>query len=130
MSANQVEGRELHRSAGSSPGVLPLTSAQLAEIRAFDTCTVANAIERFNVRLRNEGYTSPGLRCVNGTFPPLLGYAATCRVKSSNPPVTGNYYYDRTDWWQAIEALPAPRIAVIQDADPVPGFGASIGEVH
>ena len=61
-------------------------------------------IERFNIRLRNEGYTSPGLRCVNGRFPAILGYAATCRVKSSNPPMTGNYYYDRTDWWSAIRS--------------------------
>jgi 4-hydroxy-4-methyl-2-oxoglutarate aldolase len=108
---------------------LPMT-AQIETLRRFDTCTVANAIEEFKVRLRNEGYTRPGLRCVNGSFPPVLGYAATCRVKAADPPVTGGYYFHRTDWWTAIESLPAPRIAVIQDLDPPPAVGACVGEVH
>jgi hypothetical protein len=30
-----------------------LTSGQLDAIRQFDTCTIANAIEHFRVRLRN-----------------------------------------------------------------------------
>jgi 4-hydroxy-4-methyl-2-oxoglutarate aldolase len=91
---------------------------------------VANAIETFDVRLRNEGYTRPGLRCVTGSLPPMLGYAATSRVRTKNPPPTGHSYYDRTDWWDAIEALPKPRIAVIQDIDSTPGLGSSVGEVH
>jgi 4-hydroxy-4-methyl-2-oxoglutarate aldolase len=96
----------------------------------FDTCTIANAIEEFKIRLRNEGYTRPGLRCVNGSFPPVCGYAATCHVRSADPPVTGGYYFHRTDWWTAIESLPQPRIAVIQDLDAEPGAGACVGEVH
>jgi 4-hydroxy-4-methyl-2-oxoglutarate aldolase len=107
-----------------------LTSDQLDAIRRLGTCAVANAIEVFNVRLRNEGFTWPGLRCVTGDHPPMLGYAATCRVKTENPPLTGHSYYDRTDWWDAIELLPTPRVAVIQDIDSTPGHGSSVGEVH
>lgn len=99
-------------------------------IRQFDTCTIANAIERFGVRLRNEGYTRPGLVCVTGGFPKILGYAATCTVRSSEPPMTGNRYADRTDWWKAIDRLPVPRIAVIQDVDPGGGVASSVGAVH
>jgi regulator of RNase E activity RraA len=91
---------------------------------------VANALEGFNVRLRNEGYTWPSLKCVTGNLPPILGYAATCRVKSNDPPPIGHSYYDRTEWWDAIELLPTPRVAVIQDIDLTPGYGASVGEVH
>src|SRR6185369_16802135 len=108
----------------------PLTPDQMNAIRAFDTCTIANAIEKFEVRLRNEGYTSPGLRCVTCAYPPMLGYAATCRVKSENPPTNGHSYYDRTDWWDSIGRLPTPRVAVIQDIDTHRGVGASVGEVH
>ena len=61
---------------------------------------------------------------------PVVGYAATYRVRSSDPPVTGNEYFDRTDWWTDIDRLPLPRIAVIQDLDPAPGSGACVGEVH
>lgn len=96
----------------------------------FDTCTVANAIERLQVRLRNEGFTKPGLRCVTGGFPRVLGYAATCKVRTADPPFTGDYYLERSDWWNALDRLPVPRIAVIQDLDTRSGSGSSVGEVH
>jgi len=108
----------------------PLTPDQLAAIRQFDTCTIANAIEQFGVRLRNEGFTRPGLRCVTGGSPRLLGFAATFRIRSSDPPMSGNAYLDRTDWWGALEQLPVPRIAVIQDIEAGSGLGSAMGEVH
>jgi 4-hydroxy-4-methyl-2-oxoglutarate aldolase len=102
----------------------------LEAIRQFDTCTIANAIEQFGVRLRNEGFTHPGLVCVTGGFPRLLGFAATCRVRSSDPPMTGKSYLERTDWWRDIEQLPIPRVAVIQDLEAENGSASSVGEVH
>jgi regulator of RNase E activity RraA len=99
-------------------------------IQQFDTCTIANAIERFRVRLRNVGFTLPGLRCVTADSPRLLGYAATCRVRSADPPMSGNAYVDRTDWWESIGRLPAPRIAVFQDLDAAAGEASAVGEVH
>jgi regulator of RNase E activity RraA len=107
-----------------------LAPETLDGIRQFDTCTIANAIERFRVRLRNEGYTQPGLRCLTGGSPRLLGFAATCRIRSSDPPVNGNAYLDRTDWWGSIGQLPIPRIAVIQDLEAEYGSGSTVGEVH
>jgi regulator of RNase E activity RraA len=110
--------------------MVQLTNQQMEAIRSLGTCMVANAIEVFDVRLRNEGYTWPGLQCITGKLPPMLGYAATSKVKTTNPPPVGQSYYDRTDWWYAIEKLPVPRVAVIQDIDDTPGRGASVGEVH
>jgi len=107
-----------------------LSSAQLEAFQPFDTCMIANAIEQFGVRLRNEGFTRPGLRCVTSGSARLLGYATTSRVRSSDPPIRGKAYLDRTDWWDSVGRLPQPRIAVIQDLDPAPGGGACIGEVH
>ena len=71
----------------------------------------------------------PGLQCLTTIAEPLLGYAATCRVRSCDPPVTGNVYMDRTDWWEAIEKLPTPRVVVIQDLEPE-AYGSVVGEVH
>jgi regulator of RNase E activity RraA len=105
-----------------------LSRETLAAIRQFDTCAIANAIEIFRVRLRNEGFTRPGLKCVTGGFPRLLGYAATFTVRSADPPMSGNAYVDRTDWWESIGRLPIPRIAVIQDLDA--GGASTAGEVH
>ena len=106
-----------------------LTGLELDAIRQFDTCTISDAIEQFSVRLRNEGFTRPGLRCFTQTEPHVLGYAATFRVRSSDPPVTGGAFLDRTDWWEEIERLPTPRVAVIRDLEPIPS-GSSVGEIH
>ena len=107
-----------------------LTPEQLEAIRRFDTCTIANAIECFGVRLRNEGFTRPGLQSMCGPDDRVIGYAATFRVKSSDPPVTGGRFADRTDWWGEIERLPRPRLAVFQCIDGEAGTGACVGEVH
>lgn len=99
-------------------------------LRNADTCAVANAIEKFDVRLRNEGFTNSALHC---RFPGLgttLGYATTIRVRSSTPPPAGHVYLDRTDWWSHMQAIPVPHVLVIEDLDARPGRGAFVGEVH
>jgi len=124
------------RMSNTQPNAVPgstarLTREQLEEILVFDTCTIANAIEEFNVRLRNQGFTSPGLQCVTGGFPRVIGYAATFRFRAAEPPMMGkNPFMQRTDWWSDIRKLPSPLIAVIEDLDPNPGAGSCVGEVH
>ena len=101
------------------------------QILKYDTCKIANAIETLNIRLRNEGFTRPGLRCVTGGRPVALGYAVTSKVKTENPPIKGSCsYYDLVDWWEVIATRPGPRIAVIQDIDTHPGLGAVLSDVH
>ena len=108
---------------------LPLPAELLEAIRRFETCTIADAIERRGVRLRNEGFTRPGLSSFTAGAPRAIGYAATYRVKSSAPPVTGGCFLERADLWAPPESLPAPRIAVIQDLEREP-VGSVAGEVH
>lgn len=108
----------------------PLTADQLAALRKLDTCTVANAVETFNVRLRNEGFANRSIRCLTPATVPLVGFAATVRIRCSNPPMRGHSHPDRTDWWNALLKIPAPRVVVIQDVDEAPGTGGFIGEVH
>jgi regulator of RNase E activity RraA len=60
----------------------------------------------------------------------MLGYAVTGRIRSSSPPVAGRCYYDRIDFWEYLASLPSPRVMVLQDVDPAPGFGALVGEIH
>lgn len=115
--------------AHSSPH-LPLSPEIRSAFLRFDTCAIANAIEAFRVRMRNEGYTRSGLRCLIGRGSKVLGYAVTARVKSSDPPPVGHAYYDRTDWWNFLQKCLPPRIVVLEDVDPVPGTGAVAGEVH
>lgn len=106
---------------------------QLEQFRRLSTCLVASAIETFHVRLPNTGFADSSIRCIFEDQPAMIGYAATARMRSSNPRMetTKTYdYYDRTDWWNNILSIPAPRIVVIEDVDEPAGLGAFVGEVH
>ena len=108
----------------------PLTPEQLESLRRLDACTLANAIETFHERLRNEGFTDRTIRCLTPSLQPMIGYAATVKIRGSAPPTTDGVYPDRTDWWDHIASVPAPRIVVVQDIATRPGLGALVGEVH
>jgi regulator of RNase E activity RraA len=108
----------------------PLTQAQLEALGRLDACTLANAIETFHERLRNQGFIDNTIRCLTPSLPPMLGYAATVTIRGSAPPTAAGMYPDRTDWLDHISSVPAPRIVVIQDVASRPGLGALIGEVH
>ena len=61
----------------------------LERLRALDTCIVSNAIERLDVRLRNEGFTDISVRCLTPSLPPMVGYAATGRFAQQQLPRRG-----------------------------------------
>jgi 4-hydroxy-4-methyl-2-oxoglutarate aldolase len=107
-----------------------LSRARLESLRCLDTCTVANAIETFNLRLRNEGFADSSLHCMFPNFPPMVGYAVTGRIRCSSPPMVRHSYYDRTDWWNYMLTIPAPRVLVVEDVDEHPGLGSFVGELH
>src|SRR4051812_5510874 len=108
----------------------PLSPDELEALRRLDTCTVTNAIDTFALRLRNEGFADASIRCVFPRLAPMTGYAVTVKIRCSSPPPVGHAYLDRTDWWNQILKMPAPRVVVLQDVDSRPGTGAFLGEVH
>lgn len=91
---------------------------------------VANAVEKFKLRLRNTGFTNASIRCMFPDAPPMVGYAATARLRSGEPPIGGTTFHDRSDLWNGILKIPAPRILAIEDMDDPSGRGAFIGDVH
>lgn len=107
-----------------------LTSERCAAIRAYDTCKIANAIEHLGLRLRNEGYSSPGLQQRSGACRSALGYAVTSRVRSADPPVRGAAWQDLRQWWSVIERSPSPRLAIVEDVDAQPGQGTVLSDLH
>jgi regulator of RNase E activity RraA len=102
----------------------------LDSLRALDGASIANAIETFDVRLRNEGFADASIRCLLPGLSPAVGYAVTARIRCSSPPPVGHHYHDRTDWWNYIVSVPAPRFVVVQDVDEKPGLGGFVGAVH
>lgn len=108
----------------------PVSPKLLALLHSMDTCTISNAIETLNLRMRNEGYVHVALSCLLPFRSPVAGYAVTGRMRSGAPPVSNLCYYQRPDWWEYMAKFPSPKIMVIQDMDPSPGCGALVGEIH
>jgi 4-hydroxy-4-methyl-2-oxoglutarate aldolase len=107
-----------------------LRERQFDALRCLETCSVSNGIETFGARLRNTGFADSRIRCIFEDMPPMVGYAATARLRSGSPPTQGGSYHDRTDWWQSVLQVPAPRIIVLEDVDKQPGLGAFLDDVH
>jgi regulator of RNase E activity RraA len=100
-------------------------------LRHTDTCTVSNAIESFDIRMRNEGYIHGSLRCMFPALPPVAGYAVTGRIRTTVPPVIRNRsYYNTPEWWDFIAGVPGPKVIVLCDSDDAPAIGAFFGQIH
>jgi 4-hydroxy-4-methyl-2-oxoglutarate aldolase len=107
-----------------------LSPAQMESLRRLSTCIVSSSIERFGVRLPNTGFADSSIRSIFEDHPPVLGYAATARIRTSEPPMGGQAYYGHTEWWNHILSIPPPRIMVIEDLDKPAGLGGFIAEVQ
>ena len=125
-----IGARSCSQVMNTHKGTKQVSAEVLEQLRGIDTCTVSNAIERLDVRLRNEGFADRSVRCLSPALPPMVGYAATGRIRTSKTPTTQHWYYERMDWWEYILTIPAPRVIVLQDVDERPGFGALFGEIH
>jgi 4-hydroxy-4-methyl-2-oxoglutarate aldolase len=105
-----------------------LSREVLERLRQFDTCSLSNAIERLNLRPRNEGFVTGAVTCRYPQLAPVIGYAVTARMRSSVTPVNGKCYHEHPDFWRYFDSLAGPKVLVIQDADHAPGVGALVGE--
>jgi 4-hydroxy-4-methyl-2-oxoglutarate aldolase len=100
----------------------------LSVLTRYNTPTVANAVELFELRPRSEGFLRPGLHCLMPGVAPIAGFAATCTVSSKTFESFGRR--DVFDYWEHVESIPGPRIAVVHDIDPYPATGCFWGEVN
>src|SRR5262245_4105713 len=109
-----------------------LTPEQLEALRRFDAPTVANAIETFNVRPRNTGFMSSGVRCLFPDLGVMIGYACPAIIAADHQR-PAHPKLSRPDWWRNILATPTPRVIVMQDSDgqPVGSFWGEVqGNIH
>lgn len=99
----------------------------LAALARYDTPTLSNAIETFDVRPRDEGYMTDEVRCMFPDMKPVAGFAATATIRTHEPPLT---HIEQVHVWRHVRSVPGPRILVVQDLDEPPGRGAQFGEVQ
>ena len=66
----------------------------LQKLQQFDTPTICNLIELFDVRPRNVGYMDARIVAAFPEMPPIVGFAATATFRSGAPPRQGDAYGD------------------------------------
>jgi 4-hydroxy-4-methyl-2-oxoglutarate aldolase len=103
-------------------------AADLELLRKYDTPTVCNVVELFDLRPRTAGYTDARIQACFPKLPPMVGYAATATFSSACPPRAGNVYAGIAEQVGAFADLPGPAVVVFQDLDDPPA-AATFGEV-
>jgi regulator of RNase E activity RraA len=96
----------------------------LEALKKYDSPTLSNAIETFDVRPRDEGYMGHEVRCMFPDLGVMVGYAATATIRAR-----GRAPGDPEPLAAHVRAVPGPRVVVVQDLDDPPAHGALWGEV-
>lgn len=106
----------------------PLSNEQLTELAKYDTPTVCNAIELFDVRPRNTGYMDNRITACFPEMPPIVGYASTANFRSDHTPEGVDVYAGMDSQLADFGEIPGPPVVVFQDLDD-PTAAATFGEV-
>ncbi len=114
-----------HQETGTIKQLSPLA---LETLKQYDSPTVCNLIELFRIRPNSAGWMSSSIRAIYPQLPPIVGYATTATFRSAFPTVEKDVYKRIIEHVEKMQAIPVPRICVIQDLDDPPS-GAVLGEV-
>lgn len=106
----------------------PVSKSTLLDLAKFDTPTICNAIELFDVRPRHVGYMNQEIQACFPKLPPMVGYALTSTFRSLAPARAGDAYGSLSDQVARFSELPGPPVMVFQDLD-LPSQSATFGEV-
>jgi len=104
------------------------SSAIIEYLKSVDSPTLANAIEKLQIRPRDQGFTPLEIRCLFPEFGRLCGYAITAQVET----VTQMHRpEERTflDLLKAVEDSPKPAVVAFQEIGGHGDYAAHCGEV-
>ena len=105
-----------------------ITDVTLDKLRQFDTPTICNIIELFDVRPRNSGYMDSRIKACFPDLPPMVGFAATATFRTDAPPISGEAYESLPAQVERFSELSGPAVVVFQDLD-VPTAAATFGKL-
>lgn len=101
---------------------MTIDRAQLEALRAYDTPTLANALDGLTDRPANAGYTRPPVHSVLPDLPPMVGFAVTATIRSDTPfPSPEAKANAMLPLYEAVAAVDGPKVVVVQDLDEGPG---------
>src|SRR5712692_5372226 len=103
-----------------------LNSELLKRLAAFDTPTICNLIELFEVRPRDAGFMDARIVACYPEMPPMVGFAATATFRASAPPRQGDAYATLDAQVEKFAELSGTPIVVFQDLDQ-PTVAATFG---
>jgi 4-hydroxy-4-methyl-2-oxoglutarate aldolase len=109
-------------------GVHAVSSTDLELLRKYDTPTVCNVVELFDVRPRTAGYMDGRIQACYPDLPPMVGFAATATFRSAAAPRSGGSYSGLSQQIASFAELPGPPVVVFQDLDQ-PVASATFGEI-
>jgi regulator of RNase E activity RraA len=104
-------------------------SQEIEALKKITSPTIANAIETFKIRPRQEGNLSSDIRALFPEMGPMVGYAVTALIRAEQGPIEG-HRASTFGWWDFVLSIPAPRVVVVHDLDDPRGQGAQWGEVQ
>lgn len=104
---------------------MPIDLKALAQ---FDTPTICNTVELFEVRPRSAGYMDGRIRACFPEMPCIVGYAATATMRCALPRREGDVYGSLDEQVARFAELPGTPIVVFQDLDDPP-VAATFGEI-
>ena len=104
-----------------------ITSDMLNKLRQYDTPTISNLIELFEVLPRNAGFMNRTIKACFPEMPPMVGFAATATCRTSFNPGFGTPYAI-VEQVKRYGELSGPPVMVFQDLDNPP-LAATFGEV-
>jgi hypothetical protein len=107
---------------------LPFAPEDLEILKKWDTPTICNGLELVVPERRAVGFTVDPMLAADRRLPPIVGLARTGLVRAREEP--RGPIPPREDWYDYVAAQGFPTIAIIQDIDDRPGFGAFWGEVQ
>jgi regulator of RNase E activity RraA len=106
----------------------PFTRADLEALRQWDTPTICNGLELVVPERRAIGFTVEPMVAADPKLKPIVGLARTGLIRAKEKP--RGPIPPREDWYDYVAAGDLPTIALIQDIDDRPGYGAFWGEVQ
>ena len=106
----------------------PFSAADLETLKSWDTPTICNGLEIVAPERRAIGFTIEPMVAADRKLQPIVGLARTALIRSKEKP--RGPIPSREEWYDYVAAGDLPTIAVIQDVDDRPGFGAFWGEVQ
>jgi regulator of RNase E activity RraA len=106
----------------------PFSAVDLETLKSWDTPTICNGLEIVAPERRAIGFTIEPMVAADRKLPPIVGLARTALIRAKERP--RGPIPAREEWYEYVAANDLPTVAVLQDVDDRPGFGAFWGEVQ